>query len=255
MGIGATKADMSAMEADPRIKCAFACHSGDYSKGETDTVKIAQSAGYRLRVDVVDDAVDSMVQQLDQASTGGNIRAQLWGMNDTVGSLVGLTTRLNDVRNHKIELFRTPVSVGNTNYAASFTKLTASVGKAGDGKSSLTRRKAVFIVTDGIHDTRVKTSNVTYVWWSDHQMGTVDPAFCKTMKNNDVLVGVLFIDYIPPAVYEGVMSHVTPGVLPALQSCATDGLFFNATSPDGIKQAMQDMLQAALGLGSVRLTQ
>jgi hypothetical protein len=255
MGIGATEADMSAMEADPKIKCAFACHYGDYSKGQTDTARIAQQAGYKLRINVVDDAVDGMIEQLKLASDDGNIRSKLWGMNDTVGSLVDLTKNLSEIKNHKIELYKTPVSVGNTNYQASFAKLTSDVDKSGDGKSSLTPKKAVFIVTDGIHDTGISTSNVSYVWWADHQMGTVDPAFCKTMKDRGVLVGVLYIDYIPPTVYIGLMGNVIPGVLANLESCATDGLFFNATTPQAIKTAMQDMLAAALGLGAVRLTQ
>ena len=202
MGIGATDADMEAMEAHPDIGCAFACHNGDYSKGQTDSVKTAAKAGIKLRVDIVDEAVDSMIDQLATLVTNKNIRSQLWGLHDTVGSLVDLTTKLNDVKNHKIELYQTLVSVGNTNYEASLDKLTPEVGKAGDGKSSVSPKKAVFIVTDGIHDTNVKTSNVSYVWWSDHQMGTVDPAFCETMKDNGVLVGVLYIDYFPPNQYD-----------------------------------------------------
>ncbi len=254
MGIGATPADMAAMEADPQIGCAFACHYGNYAAGETDTVKIAKTAGYKLRVDIVDEAVDGMIDVLKTAGTNNNMRSELWGMNDTVAPLVDLTDKLDDVKTHDIQLYATPVSVGNTNYEASFAKLETEVGHSGDGKSSLAPKKAVFIVTDGIHDTGIHTSNVSYVWWADHQMGTIDPAFCQTMKDNGVLVGVLYIDYIAPAGHVDLMNNVTPSVLPALQACATDGLFFNATTPQAIKKSLQDMLKAALGLGAVRLT-
>lgn len=254
MGIGATQADMDAMQADPNINCTFACHFGNYALGESDTVKVAKTAGYKLRVDVVDEAVDGVMDVLKQAGTNNNMRAELWGMNDTVTPLVDLTNKLDDVKNHDIVLYSTPVSVGNTNYEASFAKIETEVGKAGDGKSAVSPKKAVFIVTDGIHDTGVSTSNVTYVWWDDHQMGTVDPAFCQTMKDNGVLVGVLYIDYITPPTHVDVMGNVTPGVLSNMQACATDGLFFNATTPNDIKKSMQEMLKAALGLGSVRLT-
>ena len=195
-----------------------------------------------------------MVGDMITASTANNVRAKLWGLNDTVQSLVDITTKLNDIKNHKIELYRTPVSVGNTNYMASMSKLLSEVGKAGSGKSAVDQKKAVFIITDGIHDTNTHTSNVSYVWWDDHQMGTIDPASCQAFKDNGVLVGVLFIDYISPPVYADVMSNVTPDVLPALKACASDGLFYNATSPDGIKAAMKDMLSTAFGMGSVRLT-
>lgn len=254
MGIGATQADMDAMEADPSIGCAFACHYGNYAAGETDTVKIAKTAGYKLRVDIVDEAVDGMIDVLKTSGTNNNMRSQLWGLNDTVGSLVDLTDKLDDVKNHDIQLYSTPASIGNTNYEASFAKLETEVGHAGDGKSSLAPKKAVFIVTDGIHDSNVATSNISYYWWSDHQMGTVDPAFCQTMKDNGILVGVLYIDYIPPAQYKDMMDPIMAPVQTQLQACATDGLFFNATTPQAIKKSLQDMLKAALGLGAVRLT-
>ena len=70
MGIGATEADMSALEAHPDIGCAFACHSADYAKGATDSAKIAQNAGIKLRINIVDDAVDAMIEQLKLASSG-----------------------------------------------------------------------------------------------------------------------------------------------------------------------------------------
>ena len=255
MGIGATKADMDAMQANPDINCTFACHWLDNTGSSKDTVWKAANAGYKLRVDIVDEAVDSMVDDMKIFATADNVRAKLWGMNDTVGSLVDLTTKLNDIKNHKIELYKTPVSVGNTNYEASFAKLETEVGKAGQGKSSTDPKKAVFIVTDGIHDTASYTSNVSYVWYDKHQMGPVDPAFCQTMKDNGVLVGVLYIDYIAPPQFADVMANVTPSVLPKLEACATEGMFFNATSPDGISQAMKDMLAAAFGGGKVRLTE
>ncbi len=170
MGIGATQADMDALQAHPSINCMFACHWADYSKGEEDSVTWAKKAGIKLRVDIVDDAVDAMVKDMQTASTADNVRAKLWALNDTVVSLVDTTKKLNDIKNHKIELYRTPVSVGNTNYRAALAKLETEVGKAGGGKSAADPKKAVFIVTDGIHDAPVKESNHV-VDWPDHYVG------------------------------------------------------------------------------------
>ncbi len=75
------------------------------------------------------------------------------------------------------------------------------------------------------------------------------------MKDNGVTVGVLYIDYIVPAGFEFAVDPYKTEILPDLKACATDGLFFNATSPEGIKSAMKDMLATAMGLGAVRLTQ
>ncbi len=255
MGIGATQADMDALKADPSINCAFACHWANYSAGETDSASIAKSKGIKLRIDVVDDAVDSMVNEMISSKQGNNVRAKLWGLNDTAKTLVDLTTKLADVKDYNIELYKTPVSVGNTNYETAMAKLLADVGKAGDGKSAVDPKKAVFIVTDGIHDTGFWTGNATFEWYSDHIMGTIDPAACTAMKNNGVLVGVLYIDYITPNGYEGAMDPVKPGVLPSLQSCSSEGLFFNATSPAEITKSMKEMLAAAMGMGAVHLTE
>jgi hypothetical protein len=68
-------------------------------------------------------------------------------------------------------------------------------------------------------------------------------------------VGVLYIDYITPQGYEGAVNPIMGDVLPNMKACASDGLFFNATSPAGIALAMKDMLAAAMGLGAVRLTE
>jgi Flp pilus assembly protein TadG len=253
MGIGATQADMDALQAHPEIGCTFACHWANYSIGETDSVSKAKKAGIKLRIDIVDDAVDAMIAELTKTSGGDNIRSKLWGMNDTAVELVALTAKLNDIKNHDIQLYKTPVSKGNTNYPKTLEKIESEVGKAGDGKSSLTPKKAVFIVTDGIHETYYKESN-SVVDWHDHYTGPMDPEFCKTMKDNKVLVGVLYIDYIVPPGYDFAIDPFKDDILPTLQACATEGLFFNATTPKDITNAMKDMLSATMGMGAVRLT-
>jgi Flp pilus assembly protein TadG len=255
MGIGATQADMDALVADPNINCAFACHWANYAAGEQDSASRAKAKNIKLRIDVVDDAVDAMITEMKASSKGNNVRAKLWGLNDNAVSLVDLTTKLNDVKDYNIQLYKTPVSVGNTNYETSIDQVATEVGKAGDGKSAVNPKKAVFIVTDGIQDTGFYTSTTSYTWYADHHMGTVDPAACAVMKNNGVLVGVLYIDYITPQGYEGAVNPIMGDVLPNMKACASDGLFFNATSPAGIALAMKDMLAAAMGLGAVRLTE
>ena len=253
MGIGATQADMDSLIANPAIKCAFACHVADYASGGTDSASIARAAGIKLRIDVVDEAVDSMVSELVAVSQGNNIRAALWGLNVTANPLVPVTAKLADVRDHSIELYKTPQSIGNSNYRAAIGRLETEIGKAGDGKSPVNPKKALFIVTDGIHDSQFKESN-SVVGLTDHNIGPMDPAFCGQIKANGVILGVLYIDYITPAGYESAIDPFKSDVLPSLKACASDGMFFNATTPDGIAAAMKDMLAAAFGSGQIRLT-
>jgi Flp pilus assembly protein TadG len=253
MGIGATQVDMDKMIADPNISCAFACHWD--SSNTSDSSITARANGYKLRVDVVDEAVDGMVDEMKAASDGSNVKAGLYGLDNTVHELVAPTTTLQDVADHDIKLSLTTMSTGNTNYRAALADLTAQVGTSGDGASAASPKKAVFIVTDGVHDSNVWESNVVSVVGTDHQDGPIDPAFCQSLKDAGVTVGVLYIDYIVPSGFEGYVSAFQSDLLPKLEACASPGLFYNATTPANIKQAMVDMLGSTFKAGSVRLTQ
>lgn len=250
MGIGATQKDMDAMLADPNIGCMFACH---YSTTGDDTVDKARAAGHKLRLDVVDEAVDDTID-LIEAKKDLKSQAALYGMTTGITPLVAETTDLSAVKDHKIQIAYIQASLGNTNFRSGFEQLTSSIGVSGDGTSATKSRKMVFIVTDGIHDTTVSEPNVDYVWWSDHQMGTIDPDFCDTMKDNGVIVGVLYVKYIVPAGYEGVLTGYEKKILPNMKACASDGFFHDATDAKDLKKAFSDLLSKAFAT-DVRLTQ
>ena len=249
MGIGATQVDMDAMQADPAINCMFACH---FSTTNDDTVAKARLGGYKLRLDVVDDAVDSTIDVIT-AKTSIKSKAALYGLTTKIDTLVPETASLSTVKDHLIDIAYIGYSTGNTNYRKTLEELTDKVGESGDGSSASKARKVVFIVTDGIHDTNVWESNVHTVVGSDHQVGTIDPAFCEPMKSKGVIVGVLYIDYIIPTGFGGYVDPYKDQILPSLQACASDGYFHNAKSNSEIQSAMKDILSKAF-TSEVRLT-
>jgi Flp pilus assembly protein TadG len=259
MGIGATKADMSALTANPQIKCSFACHYTGKTGPFKNTVAIAEAAGIRLRIDVVRDAIASMMTQMKSMSDGTHVKARLVGLDRTANELVAMTTNLEDIADYDIQL--TPalpdgnMSTGDTDYFKAMSSISAAAGTAGDGSSEAKAKKAVFIVTDGVHDSYVDEPNAVYDWTNHHFTGPIDPAFCAGMKASGVTVGVLYIDYIPPTGYEFTVTPFQSSILPNLKACASDGLFYNATSPDGIKAAMSSMLADAMAGDTPRLTQ
>jgi hypothetical protein len=250
MGIGATQADMDAMQADPAIGCMFACH---YSQTNDDTVGRARIGGYKLRLDVVDEAVDNTIDII-AAKKGLNPKSALFGMTTGVTPLVAETDDLDTVKDHKIEVAYTPVSVGNTSYESGFGQLSSTLGKSGDGTSASSARKMVFIVTDGINDTIQAESNTAYYWSTDHHVGTIDPKFCDEMKANGVIVGVLYINYIVPGGYNDVLSGYGNKILPNMKSCASEGFFHDASDTKNLKKAFSDLLAKAFA-SEVRLTQ
>jgi Putative Flp pilus-assembly TadE/G-like len=250
MGIGATQADMDAMQADPNIGCMFACH---YDASGNDTMGRARTAGYKLRLDVVDEAVDSTITTLE-AKRSVTAKAALFGMTDKITELVPLTSALGNVKDHNIQIAFTNASLGNTNYRSAVGELTTKVGPSGDGSSASKAREVVFIITDGIHDAVVPEPNMVTFGSSDHQMGPMDPAFCAEMKSKGALVGVLYINYIVPSGFEGWVSDYQNKIEPNLEACASPGFFHDASNVTELETSLQDMLAKAF-TSEVRLTQ
>lgn len=70
--------------------CEFACHSTQNGVNPetmdistTATPADAHAAGAKLRIDIVDDAVDALVGDMKKWDQG-TVRAALWGLNDSV---------------------------------------------------------------------------------------------------------------------------------------------------------------------------
>ena len=245
MGLGATDAEMDAMTNDPNIACAFACH---WDTGNADTLAYAHSAGYRLRVDVVDDAIDNVVSGLQTkfASDPGDIKAALYGMNLDVDTLVPLNSDLNLVKSKDITLKYAPVSEGNTNYRASMAKITNLVKTPQTAGAN----RVLLIITDGVHDTPYMESNVAVSVFPQHNVGTMDPAFCETLKSAGVTIGVLQVNYKVPPAYQGYVSPFEADIAPSLTSCASAGLYHQADTPEEINAALQSLMNSAFEVAS-----
>ncbi len=259
MGLGATPADMAGMQS--RFNCSFACHMPPNPFSATSmlgvTPAVARAAGYRLRIDIVADAVDSVIDDIKNWSSANKVQAQLWALNTGLVSLVDKTRKLGDLKDAGIDIVVQSVSIGDTDYHAVMTALEQEVGSSGSGKSAVDPRKAVFIITDGLHDSPEATPNAVSIWNGNHHIGTMDPAQCQALKDRGVKIGVLHIDYYTPSGYEYVTDPVINDVKPRLMDCASDGLFYSATTPDGITAALTDMIGMAVagkGKGAVRLT-
>jgi Flp pilus assembly protein TadG len=258
MGIGATAADMTAISTKVMSGCTFACHSD--GKVFADTYTTAHNLGIKLRLDVVNDAVAAMVNQMQSLNDGTHFKARLVGMDRDANELVAMTPNLSSIVNYKIALplalVESNMSTGETDYNTSFATLTNSVPAAGDGSAAAKARQAVFIVTDGVHDSYTSEPNAVYHWSNyHHYLGPVDPDFCQKMKDNGALVGVLYINYIPPTGYEKVITPYQSNISPDLKACASDNMFFNATSAQDIQNALSQMLTSALSSTIPRLTQ
>ncbi|MFN4141286.1 pilus assembly protein TadG-related protein [Aestuariivirga sp.] len=274
MGIGASEADMENMFADPEMawdrdpykdqKCMFACHVDKNNEKYDNTVAVARRNGHRLRIDIVEDAVGALIDTMLQKGRSGYVSVQLWGMSDDARVLVPLTTTLKDVRSYNILIDEVQASIGNTHFPQAMETITESVGRGFVGKAAKWPRKAVFIITDGVYDTDpVLNWGVTpsrLVKYDDgnghHVTGPFEARLCNSLKGSNVVVGTLQVDYYGG--FYGAKKWVEPirdYIKPGLRECASPGLFRNATSPAGIQNALQSMLEATMLAGEVRLTE
>ncbi|NOJ41718.1 TadE/TadG family type IV pilus assembly protein [Bradyrhizobium australiense] len=132
-------------------------------------------------------------------------------------------------------------------------------GLVGDGSTPTTPQPYVFLVTDGAQDNQVK--GVPNGSWSGSNHATVlsDPVnsypnACKTLKDRNIIVSVLYIPYEPISPVNTTFAgnedtyanNNIPKIAPSLQACASPGFFYTANTPTDITAALNAMFNHAL---------
>ena len=266
MAIAATPADMlrlgTLVRQSPWFNswgqsqnCAFGCH---FDSQNNDFYGLAKSNGVPLRIDVLNQAVTSVLNTVSTAPTAAQFEVGLYSFNaafNTVypsGDPAGAAAALQNMQ--------VPVTtLGNdadTNIPLALQSITALTPAAGDGSSQGAPRRFLFIITDGVAD------------YNDPRNGRViaplDPAQCSALKAKGVQILTLYTDYVPlvpPNVqtpnsfYQTYVDPFVGTLKPNLSACASSPAFaFEASDPASIQAALQAMVQAALS-APARFTQ
>jgi Flp pilus assembly protein TadG len=145
-----------------------------------------------------------------------------------------------------------------TNYDDSLGKLsqTTYVPKPGNGTNQPndTPQEVLFIVTDGVEDeqsgSRLEQAindlgNSAY----GNSSGT---NWCTTIKNRGVKIAILYTDYLAVPTDSWYQSHIAPvlsDVGPALQACASPGLFYDAAIGSDLGAALSALFAAVTQSG------
>jgi hypothetical protein len=163
----------------PQAPCAFACHQ---NANGGDWYAEARSLGVKLRLDVVQQAAQSLLQTMQTYSKPPQtlLNVGIYTFNSSLqpvypcqsltgcGSPFGsdLTTASNDLNvctsGETSGCLLPPVTLDqpNTNYPNVFTQAAAFLaGTAGNGLSPTTAFKNLFIITDGVSDWNVDANN------------------------------------------------------------------------------------------------
>jgi len=246
--------------------CAFACHdegdsttTADIATGLTN----AHSAGATTRFDVMTSAATQLVNYVAGLASSNTLLAK----NTYVFNVYSFDQTLHTygASNMTSAAALTAVSAVtpglDTWMSQVMTSLISKVGSSGTGASSASPLKFVILVTDGLQSDRDLnwqncTSWGTYAPWSFNNAclaggyaTTITASQCQTMKNNGVVLAVLETPYVPltgqdphETPYEGSVRDVIYPAGPAgastlsaaLQACASNGYYYQATNSSQI---------------------
>jgi hypothetical protein len=166
MGIGATVADQATLQA--ATGCAVACHV--YNTSAQGTFDAARRSGAKLRIDVVKDAVKSVLSQAS-AALGSDVRVSISTFSNSIVSTLPITGDLASARTFVsgIDLTGAQYQSG-TNFHTTLADLAATVPTSGDGSSAKSRKVFLLLMTDGIEDPSSSYVNVAdtqaYAAWA-----------------------------------------------------------------------------------------
>ena len=222
MGVAATQNDMNklykATASVPSGACVFACHDTDGNN--IDTYQLAKAQHITLRIDVIKDAISSMIRKADDNSKlpnskptklaiytfDMNLKSAQTAQSQTPpkpGDPPPPPTKDYSYLRQAVSRIELALDHGNLFHADTYTQaalktaqkdkeqignMTDIIGKSGDGTSEDSPKKYLFIMTDGTSDT-VDSGNQKVIPY--------DPSWVKTLKDNGVTVGVVYTTYLP----------------------------------------------------------
>ncbi|NDB69192.1 MAG: VWA domain-containing protein [Methylocystaceae bacterium] len=165
MATGADLATQKRMMADPQMSnCDFACHFA----GAGDTIAVAARKGYKLRIDVVKEALTTFVTQMKDAAADpkNTLRIGLYTFASGYNEVTPLTTNYDQVL-RKIQNLSIPQYYNGTYFQGALDSLRNKIQQY----NTPGREKFVMLVTDGVSDSAQAVSNGkgSIVW-------KVDPA-------------------------------------------------------------------------------
>lgn len=149
---------------------------------------------------------------------------------------------------------------GGTHFENLWPDVSPYMQPAGTGLSSTSTSPFIILVTDGVDNNQVY--NPANVSWTGSQPKIPSTTFCDNAKNAGYTVAVILIPYVPIVDPEpiwndedGVVNTLiaTNSIAPPMQSCASSGYFFSASTAADINNAMLTIFYQAVGLA--RLTQ
>jgi Flp pilus assembly protein TadG len=258
--------------------CAFACHNSNdvktatnntppWNGAQADYYTVAQSYSIPLRVTAETTAVSQLMTVAQSVATANNVAYRMSiSRFSRLNRFVNVQTLTNNLPTagttaaaQTIDAYysnNNPTSSLNNNdedtaTSDAFTQMLAIMPTTpghGSNQAGDTPQAMMFIITDGMRDENRPGGKPE---------AAIDTSYCSTVKARGIRIAILYTEYLPATASDSwsqtnVLPNI-PNVAPALQTCASTGLFYQVTTNSDISAALNALFQQAVA--SAHLTQ
>jgi Flp pilus assembly protein TadG len=272
MGVAATPGDVATMVGNTADQCAFACHDDSNPK---DYYKLAKKLGVTMRIDVVRQATESL---MDTAKSTLQVDNQFRMAIYTFGSscdgtaattITPLTSNLSSAKSaaKNIDLMTIPYQNFNNDQCTDFDNVLAAMNTtipaSGVGSAS-SPKKFLFFVSDGVADAYYPSTCTKPTTSSGRCQEPLTVATCELMKARGVNIAVLYTTYLALPTNPWYNSWIAPfnagpygpsnnsQIAANMKACASEGYYFEVSPTEGIADAMTALFLKAVS--QARLT-
>ena len=263
--------------------CAFACHQALTSSGEPstnpivngkhiDNYQLARNNNIGLRTDEVPTAVASLMQTADTDRNNAVgvppvYRMSVSMFDDATSVIMPLTTAYTSnwssaksnyyikemwANNQDCNSQASCTASGSgtadakTNYDAAFSAVNTLMPNPGNGTNVALDKpqEILFLVTDGMEDELYNGTR----YYQPMNNPVRQQNWCTTIKARGIKIAALYTTYLPlqdPWSVSNVMPF-QPQLGPAVQACATSGLYFEVSPGGDITSALNALFQLAV---------
>jgi hypothetical protein len=242
-----------------------------------DNFQLATNNGIALRLGELSSAVSTVMTLANNFATSGlyttppNYRFAAYSMdtlwnvpssNNTLMALTGnyLSGWTSAAQNFGVmEMFQNSVGCADascssgvsfndvaTSYDNALSSINAAMPTPGNGTnvSGDSPQEVLFFVTDGVEDEQSGGARLIQAI-----NGGSSTNYCTEIKNRGIQIAILYTEYLPVPVnsfYDSYVEPIQPNLGPALQACASPGLFYDAAIGTDLGQALSSLFQAVV---------
>ncbi|MBN8807361.1 MAG: hypothetical protein J0I47_03860 [Sphingomonas sp.] len=274
MALPTTSAGLTKVANSNGQSCQFACHSTNDIKGtnasggQSDLYGVAKSYGLTLRIDDEGTAVSKLTAdaQSTQSKNGASYRMAISTFRGSGGfaTLQALTSDLTTAATKTTNLTpylyysngcptsackSTEVGWNDRDSASSdaLTQINTLMPNPGTGVNGSAPQAIMFIITDGMRD-ELRSNGRPEI--------AIDTTKCDAIKARGIKIAVLYTEYLAQSLANDAwsQSNVAPylyQVEPALQACASNGLYTKVSTDQDIYTALDQLFQNAVATAKI----